>query len=242
MTNVELDQHFLKDDSVVEQMVSAAEINEDDIVLEIGPGKGIITSKLAEKAKKVIAIELDEAFKKYLDKLPENVEVIYGNASEVLTKVKFNKIVSNIPFSILEPFLKQIIRLDNIETVVLITSKHFSNLLSGEKKLALVIPLFFDVELIRDVPKTAFDPEPNINSALIRLKKRKEESILKRFFLMGDKKVKNALIESFVQAKKITKKEARNEVEKLDIPSNLLLLNTGRLSNEQFKVIYDKIS
>ena len=99
-------QNFLIDKRIAEREVKSAGIIQDDTVLEIGPGYGILTKLLAKKAKKVIAIEIDESlFNNLRNCLPNNVKLLHGDALKIDFKTlpKFDKIVSNLPFQISSP-------------------------------------------------------------------------------------------------------------------------------------------
>ena len=101
-----LGQNFLIDKKVAEREVFYSKILADDVVLEIGPGRGILTKLLAEKARKVISIEIDEKLIDYLSKIvPNNVKLIHSDALDIdYNKLpKFNKIVANLPFQISSP-------------------------------------------------------------------------------------------------------------------------------------------
>ncbi|MCK5459008.1 MAG: methyltransferase domain-containing protein, partial [Thermoplasmatales archaeon] len=101
-----LGQHFLIDKHVAEREITYADIGTDDVVLEIGPGKGILTQLLAKKAKKIIAIEIDSALVEKLENtVPGNVSVIHADIMKIdfNTLPRFNKIVSNLPFQISSP-------------------------------------------------------------------------------------------------------------------------------------------
>ena len=96
------DQHFLVDAGYLDRIVAAAELNSEDIVLEIGAGVGNLTERLARKAKKVIAIELDPALVNVLhDRFDNvgNIEIIVGDALKI-DFPEFDKVVSNLPYSI----------------------------------------------------------------------------------------------------------------------------------------------
>ena len=71
--NIKFDQHFFTDSSLLQKMVRAAGLQKEDIVLEIGPGKGILTRELAKKVKKVVAVGIDLNLKIFLGNLPHNV-------------------------------------------------------------------------------------------------------------------------------------------------------------------------
>src|SRR3989344_5794574 len=96
-------QNFLKNDKIAENIVKSLELKKGEKVLEIGPGKGILTAIIAKK-NKITAIELDSSLKPHLDRInPENAEIIFKNALECDFS-GYDKIVSNLPYDIVEPF------------------------------------------------------------------------------------------------------------------------------------------
>lgn len=246
--NLKLDQHFLKDENVLSKIVEAAHLKPDDIILEIGAGKGVLTSELAKKAGKtgkIIAIELDNELKPFLDAMPANVEVIYGNALEIIDKgkIKFNKIVANIPYNITEPLFRKLLKLD-FEVAVLLIGKNFYELLSKEKESmwSVIANVFFETSKIADAPRVAFRPRPRTDSVVISVEKRKTElspaeQMLKEFILQDDKKVFNALAEAFVRVQKLTQKQAKAKVFELELPEELLDKKVAYLSERQFMTI-----
>src|SRR4030042_3085756 len=123
-----LGQNFLIDKNIAILEVKQANIESDDTVLEIGPGLGILTKLLAEKAKRVIAIEIDENLINKLKKtLPENVDLIHEDALNIdfETLPKFNKIVSNLPYQISSPITFKFLDYD-FESAILIYQKEFA--------------------------------------------------------------------------------------------------------------------
>ena len=110
MKRRELGQHFLAVQEVALFMVEAGNIGKSDTVLEIGPGKGIITRLLAKRAKKVYAIEKDRKLGIYLKGLPKNVEIIWGDALKVPWP-KADKMVSNLPFKIASEIILSLIHI-----------------------------------------------------------------------------------------------------------------------------------
>ena len=176
-----LGQNFLVDENIAELEVKKADIKKNDIVLEIGPGKGILTKILAKKAKKVIAIELDENLINNLRKtLPENVDLIHDDALKVdfETLSKFNKIVSNLPFKISSPITFKLLDYD-FELAILIYQKEFAERLIaslGSKNYSrLSVGLYYKskCEIIRTIPRTCFRPQPKVDSSMVRIVPRK---------------------------------------------------------------------
>ena len=105
--NKRLGQHFLISQKVLQKIIQTANLSKNDIVLEIGPGLGILTQELAQKAKKVIAIEKDERMVEILkDVLGDykNVEIIQGDILKEKLQITNYKIVANIPYYLTSPF------------------------------------------------------------------------------------------------------------------------------------------
>lgn len=246
MSELKHDQHFLANQEVLKAIIANSRLHPNDTVLEIGAGKGILTRELAKHCKEVIAIELDEELKPNLENLPKNAGVIFGNALKLVDKIEFNKIVSNIPYSISEPLLKKMLKAD-FELAILLVGKDFYELFSGESKWNLVGKLFFDITKIMDVARESFEPKPRVDSVLLKFEKTKREltkneSIIKEFVLQDDKLVKNALMFAFMRMNSCTKKQAKEQISKLGIEPKWMNKRVEHLSNVQFKVIiYEKI-
>ena len=176
-----LGQIFLVDKNIAQLEVKQADIKSDDIVLEIGPGTGILTKFLAEKAKRVIAIEIDKKLINNLRKiLPENVDLINGDVLKIDFKTlpKFNKIVSNLPFYISSLFTFKFLDYD-FEIAILIYQKEFAERLvasPGSKNYSrLSVSLYYKAtgKIIRTIPKTCFKPQPKVDSSMIKIIPRK---------------------------------------------------------------------
>ncbi len=239
------DQHFLTNIDVVKASIKAAELNKKDIVLEIGPGKGILTQELAKKCKEVIAIEIDESLKPELEKLPKNVEILYGNALKLMEDVHFTKIVANIPYSITEPLFGKLLKLE-IEVAVLLIGQNFYELLSREGKWNTISKLFYEAEKVMDVSRDDFEPRPRTDSVLIKITPRKkplsvEEKIMTELILQDGKKLKNALLFAQMRIRNITKNQAREEIEKVKLSKELWDKRVMHLSGMQFEMVVKEI-
>jgi len=159
-----LDQFILIDQDVVKQLVDNALLNDKDIVLEIGAGEGIVTREIAKKARRVIAVEIDKRYAPGLRKLPKNVRVVFGNGLKVIKRIKFNKIVSSLPSSLVEPLMQKAKNLD-FDSMSLLVPLKFVNKLTNNSSFSL----YFKTEMILKVSKKAFDPQPKTNWALVRI-------------------------------------------------------------------------
>lgn len=245
MEGLHHDQHFLSDKEVLTASIKAAELKKEDVVLEIGPGKGVLTAELAKKCQKVIAIEIDQSLKEDLSDLPPNVELIFGNALELIDDQPFNKIVANIPYAISEPLFKKLLKM-KFDLAVLLVGEKFYGLLEDLSKWSVIGRLFFEISKVMDVPRSCFDPKPRVDSVLIKIKPRKKElldkeEILKELVLQEDKKLKNALMFSIMRVKDMTKKQAKEIIDKIIFPNELWNKRVTHLSNVQFKLFYEKL-
>ena len=170
-------QHFLIDPSVAQREVAYAQLTNHDVVLEIGPGKGVITCLLAEKAKQVIAIEIDKRLVEHLQPLvPKNVTLICQDALTVdfHRLPPFTKIVSNLPFEISSPLMFKFLQA-RFSVAILIFQKDFAQRLvanPGTKdysRLTVGVSYKAQCRILETVPRQCFSPIPNVDSAIVEL-------------------------------------------------------------------------
>ncbi len=217
--NKNLGQNFLIDEQAIKDIVDGANIDSDDLVIEIGPGLGTLTSFLLEKAKKVICIELDKKMIKILNDrfiAYNNIELINADVlridlKEIIKQEKENneiknvKIVANLPYYITTPIIMKLIedKLDVDSITVMIQKEVAQRLIeipSGKNTGAITYTIFYYCEgkKIRDVEKTSFIPMPEVTSQVINLKPRKEP-----FVKVDNEKVFFNIIKSgFLQRRK----------------------------------------
>jgi len=242
-----LDQVFMVDAGILERIISVSEIRKTETVLEIGAGTGNLTKLLAKKSKKVIAIEIDERLKPVMKKElngVNNVEVIWGNALEVLEErnLKFDKIVSNPPYSISEPLIRTLFRKEFRAAILTMPWKFVERLSANPEepfysKLSLFSQAFFRIETLLRVSSSAWTPKPDAESAVIRLTRKndenKREMVLRGLSLQDDKKLKNALREIIIESEKSTKRKAKDKMGDLGLPGNLLEKKISEMSLEE---------
>ncbi len=196
--NKNLGQNFLIDKSVIEKIIDSADINMQDLVIEIGPGLGTLTQYLLEKAKKVISIEIDDKmieilndrFKMYDNFNIINQDILKVNLKEIISKekkenqIKKVKIVANLPYYITTPIIMKLIeeKLD-IESITVMIQKEVAERLiaiPGEKNTGAItytIYYYCISEKILEVPNTSFIPRPDVTSEVIKLNIRKEQIV-----------------------------------------------------------------
>ncbi|MBR7132812.1 MAG: 16S rRNA (adenine(1518)-N(6)/adenine(1519)-N(6))-dimethyltransferase RsmA [Clostridia bacterium] len=190
-----LGQNFLIDDSVCPAMASAA-CDDDTGVIEIGPGIGVLTTELSKRAKKVVAIELDERLKKILPVTLadcENVEVIYGDAMKLdlkrLITEKFSDcsgvcVCANLPYYITSPIIMSLLEselpIKNITVMVqLEAAKRLCAEVGSRESGAVTVAVnyYADAEILFEVGKESFLPSPKVDSAVISLKIRNKPPV-----------------------------------------------------------------
>jgi dimethyladenosine transferase len=174
-------QNFLINEKIYDEIVEAAEITKEDTVLEVGPGLGFLTAKLAKAARQVISVELDDKLANFLQigldsQDVENVTIVNQDV------LKFNptdlpsgyKVVANLPYNITSIFLRTFLNQKNRpQSLVLMLQKEVAERLiagPGEMSmLALSVQFFGDTQIVREVKAGNFWPEPKIDSAVIKI-------------------------------------------------------------------------
>jgi len=185
-TNIHHSQNFLTNNTLVKELINISGITKDDLILEIGSGKGIITYHLADKLSKIVAIEYDKELFELLRKkfdLRENVEIIFGDFLKIeLPRIPY-KIFSNIPFNITSQILAKITTLDSLmmESFLIIqeeaAKKYCGFPYYNESLRSLMIKPFYKLDIIHKFRKTDFSPVPNVNIVFLKISKR-EYSII----------------------------------------------------------------
>ncbi len=193
--NKSLGQNFLINQQVVDNIIEASEISEEDLIIEIGPGLGTLTESLLECAGKVIAIELDERMIKILKDrffMYENFEIINDDVlkvdlAELIKKEKSEnnlknvKIVANLPYYITTPIIMKLLEEElDIQSITVMIQKEVADRLiaiPGEEYTGAItysVYYYAEAESIMIVEKNSFIPEPEVQSKVIKLKIRKE--------------------------------------------------------------------
>lgn len=244
------DQHFMTDLNVISRIISAARIEPQDTVLEIGAGSGLLTRELAKRAKTVIAIEIDSGLEERLrDNLRGigNVELVFGSALDMLKKggTKFDRIVSNTPYSISEPLVQELVYLD-FESAVLALPRQFAWRLKarpgdrGFTRLSIIAGEFFEIDILFDIPKESLSPMPKTPSVAISLKPKDRKSLFCRVVLRRKMKLKNAIMRGLFETRKYTKNQARKTIKSLKI-NNLLDKKLSEMDTGELKTVWQKL-
>lgn len=226
-----LGQNFLTNIAILKQIVEAGDITKDDDVIEIGPGIGSLTEQIARKAHQVLSFEIDERLMPVLkDTLNHyhNVTILNQDILEADLKTiiaeKFDgkhnlKIVANLPYYITTPIMLHLLEAGlPIDRMVLMMQKEVAERINAEPgskaygSLSIAVQLHSEVNLAFIVPKTAFMPQPNVDSAIVELVGRKEPLVTVANQTLFDQLVRGA----FAQRRKTLWNNLQNQFGKQD--------------------------
>ncbi len=204
-----LGQNFLENENIAKKIVRSANITESDKILEIGPGLGILTNYIVDRAGKTILIEKDVSLASYLDGRFSNyeIEIIQEDVLEVELP-DFDKVVSNLPFSISSPITFKLLKCD-FKVGILTYQEQFAERMMAEvgeenySRLSVMISVYADVKKLFNISKKSFYPPPKVDATVIRLipsrpdfeikNKNIFSKVVKELFNYRRKKIKNAL-------------------------------------------------
>ena len=220
-------QNFLIDERVLEKIISAAEVNKDDFVLEIGPGIGTMTQYLAENAREVMAVEIDKNLIPILsDTLSayDNVSILNADILKVdIAKIveeknggKPVKVVANLPYYITTPIIMGLFESHvPIDSITVMVQKEVADRMQtgpGNKDygaLSLAVQYYADPYIVANVPPNCFMPRPKVGSAVIRLTCHQEKPVQ----VQDEKLMFNIIRASFNQRRKTLVNGLKNSQE-----------------------------
>lgn len=218
-------QNFLKDDRIVEKIVTLSDIEDDSLVIEVGPGKGILTRQLSKAAKSVICYEIDMQLEEYLINLSNelsNVEVVFSDFldADLAKKVSDYKykhlyFISNVPYYITTPILMKLINSGlNFGKIVMMVQEEVGERFSatpGKKaysSITVFLNYYYEIKRLFKVNRSEFIPVPNVDSEVIMLTSREDKIALKNKDLFFE------FVRSSFQYKR---KNLRNNLKKYDL-------------------------
>lgn len=248
--NKKLGQNFLFDEQSLQTI--AQDVTKEDTVIEIGPGLGTLTTILAEKANKVIAIELDSKMVSILKdrfKLYNNVQIVQDDILNVdIDKIAPKaKVVANLPYYITTSIITKLIK-TNIKDITILIQKEVAERICAEPgtkragAITYFVKYFADSKIIANVPKEYFIPAPEVESSIVKIVKRDKKAakvnnenlffeIIKINFTQRRKTILNSL------SSIIDKEVLKNILKECKIEENVRGEN---LSIEQFAMIANK--
>ena len=203
-----LGQNFLLDTSVIQRQVGYADLSPGDTVLEIGPGLGNLTEELLKTGAKVVTIEQDPLFCQFLRKrFGDSVAITQADAVKAFLP-KFNKVVSNLPYQISSPITFKLLD-TGFDVAVVMLQREFAERMIAKPgtseygRLSVGVYYRADCDIMLNVPRTAFWPQPKVDSCVVRLVPRrppftvKDDSafyaVTKAIFSHRRKKISNSL-------------------------------------------------
>jgi len=174
----EFGQHFLVDENILGVIERLAELRPHDVVLEIGPGAGVLTRYLAQRVKQVHAVEIDADLAPHLENLGDNVDVRFGDALQLDLRTDATKLVANLPYNVATPLLVE--SLDGLPEIglwcVMVQREVADRLFAAPSTKAygavsVLMQLVADRTGFHPVSRTVFRPPPNVDSALVAFRR-----------------------------------------------------------------------
>ena len=241
-------QNFLVDHQVINQIVSTIAPKSDDIIVEIGPGKGALTFPLAEYLDHLHVIEIDRDLISILSGMNSHKITIYNSDALTFDFDYFSskiRVVGNLPYNISSPLLFHLLdfRSNIVDMTFMLQKEVVERIVAppGSKsygRLSVVIQAFFDTELMFIVPKESFDPQPKIESAILYIKTKSTplvqnlkplEDIVKLAFSQRRKTLKNCLKSILNQSQ--TRIDLSQRAEMLSLENFVTLMNDYEKQN-----------
>ena len=225
-------QNFIVDENIINNIINKSMIDKDTLVIEIGPGAGSLTYKLALNSKNVIAYEIDGSLKDILNynlSGLSNVEIIYGDfllrdVKKDLEKYEYKKlyVVANLPYYITTPIIVKLIEDElNVDKIVVMVQKEVGDRFRAKpnskdySSLSVFLNYYYDVFKVMDVSRNVFIPKPNVDSIVLEFVKKSDMLYVK------DKNLFFKLIrDSFKQKRKNIKNNLKGY--NLDIINSVL--------------------
>ena len=201
-----LGQNFLHDKNIIKKIVTSNSVTENDLIIEIGPGKGALTRELNRFNSQIICYEIDERMRPILSELEsEKLEVIYGDflkrdIQKDLETKNYEKlyIVGNLPYYITTPIIEKVIESNvDLTAMTIMVQKEVAERFTAKpnskqyNSLTIYLNYYFDVEKLFVVKNTCFNPIPKVDSAVVRFTKKENKYHInneeKFFKLINDK-------------------------------------------------------
>ena len=241
-----LGQNFIIDEHVLERIIDGSDINEGDVVLEIGPGIGVMTDVLCQHAKKVVSIEIDRSLIPVLEETVghyENLKVIHQDVLKADVRAiiadefgeQKTKLIANLPYYVTTPIIMMFLeeRIPVSDLIVMIQKEVADRIIAKPSTkeygaLSVVVQYFTEPSIVTRVSRGSFMPMPNVDSSVIRLKVRESAPVslldestffltIKDSFGKRRKTLLNALSSGFLS---INKDQARKALEIAGIEEN----------------------
>lgn len=233
-----LGQNFLKDPLILNKIIQVADLSSTDFVIEVGPGEGVLTEQLMKHAKKVIAIEIDQVLASKLDSRLRgndkikiiNADILKINLPELIKQqdIANYKVIANIPYYITSPIIRLFLETQYPPTeMFLMVQKEVAERICAKAGklsiLALSVQYYATAKLLFTVPRTAFNPIPEVDSAVIHIAlnaNREKQIATKKFFKLikaGFSAKRKTLINNLSSSLKIEKTIIEQKLNQINI-------------------------
>lgn len=191
-----LGQNFLVSEGTVDNIVEGAGVCEDDVILEVGPGIGVMTRAMAEVAEKVVCVEIDRSLEPVLADTVgdlDNVSIIFEDILKVDLKALFEthfqgkrpKVIANLPYYITTPIIMMFLENDvPVSDIVVMVQKEVADRIAakpGKKDygvLSLAVQYYCETSIVTTVPRGCFMPPPNVDSTVIQLHLKETQDVV----------------------------------------------------------------
>jgi 16S rRNA (adenine1518-N6/adenine1519-N6)-dimethyltransferase len=253
-----LSQNFLIDKNIIKKIVAKAEVKEDDIVLEIGPGPGALTREIIKRCKNVIAVEKDKKFADYLSKNEKNLTLFEGDFLQFPLREFFSKknckakVIANLPYHIASPIIAKLLENYDLfsEITIMVQYEMAKRLISTKdcknySAFTIFINFYAEPKLLFEISPNCFFPRPKVRSAIIQLKIKKPLSDIDRekFHLFVQKTFQQRRKKLTTSLKNILTPDLRESLNFESILKELQIDPNARpenLSLEEFYLLFKK--
>jgi len=247
-------QNFLRDQHVLDRIVKAAELQEGDRILEIGPGAGALTTRLLETGLPVLAVEIDKDLAATLqERTDKNLDIVIGDVlrldwADLLRKPPY-KLIANLPYNISSQVLFRVLEhRQSFQRLVLMFQKEVGERMLAEENsreygiLSVLMQTWFQIDRVVKVPPQAFTPPPKVDSVVLclepltkpRIDLRDEErfrQLVRGAFAQRRKTLRNSLLGSGWQPEQIDPAFVQADIDPRRRGETLTLAEFGRLAN-----------
>lgn len=256
-----LGQNFLNDDGVIMQIVDAARLTDESVVLEVGPGEGVLTAPLADVANKVILIEIDgdliprltERFAQRDNVIIEHADIRRVYVEKLLEKYDAGTqyaVVANLPYYITSSIVRFFMEnpLPPTHLVIMVQKEVAKRIIAGPGEmsiLAVAVQYYGDVSWVCDVPRTSFTPAPQVDSAVIRIDHKgrtttpEEDKAFFRVVRAGFSARRKMLANNLASSLLLDKDAVREILTSLNLAPTV---RPQELSVEDWKILTEKLS
>ncbi len=247
-------QNFLRDQHVLDRIVNAAELQEGDRILEIGPGAGALTNRLLETGLPVLAVEIDRDLAATLqERTNHNLDIVIGDVLRLdwadLLRTPPYKLIANLPYNISSQILFRVLEhRQAFQRLVLMFQKEVGERLLAEQNsreygiLSVLMQTWFQIDRVVKVPPKAFFPPPKVDSVVLcltplaepRVELRDEERfrrLVRGAFAQRRKTLRNSLLGSGWQPEQVDRAFAETDIDPRRRGETLALEEFGRLAN-----------